>query len=608
MIRRLRLAGIFSKTRIKHQLYLIYTAVVVIPIVLIGTFLLLNNYHLMVDFREELLEADNRRVKNILFEITTQIYNISENIAFDETIQTFLGTEFTDPSSCTDAASRNMLLDNYHSTYTEIREIDVYTDNPTIVDCKQFHPADEEIVRQGWYQKAVSQSSIFWEGASWKDDYDNEYWELCLIRKIPLINSPYHAVLVIHISDDYLRMRLDSGEYISEISVDRGPVFYSSDRMKYGMEQTVEIDYEEPYLQTRDRIRQDGISCFVNLSALHTYRSESRLYISTIDPDGFRNIQNILWLCVLVLLLALLIPLIMIRFFTGYFADRVDVLRQEMHKASNQDYELIPIFQGNDELSEAFADLQVLVRNIKEQEAKVYEAQIKEKELLIEQQEMEFKVLASQINPHFLYNTLETIRMKAFRAGDREVATAVKLLGKSMRCVLENMGTSVTSLEKEIEHVDVYMMIQQLRFGNRILYEKKIEEGLELARYQILPLLLQPVVENAILHGMEETEEGGMIRLCVSGKISSGGQTDEDGRIGLLYIDVEDNGCGMPEEVLEKLRKDIEVRDMSRSKSIGLYNINQRIRQHYGNGYRVHIWSKPREGTRVRLVIPVEMI
>ncbi len=598
MFKRLRFTRIFSKAKIRKQLYLVYAAVVVVPVVLIGTFLLFNNYRMMVHYHEDLLEADNRRVKNILFEITTQIYNISESISFDSNIQSLLTTQFAAPSTCTLAISQNVLLDNYLSAYTEIRKIDVYTDNPTFVGAKQFHPANEEIERKEWYQKAVSQAGIFWEGMSWYDEYGNEYWELCLVRKIPLINSPYHAVLVIHVSDDYLRMRLDSGDYLSEISVDQGPVCYSSDRMKYGLRQPDVIDYEQPYFQRKGRIRQDGVQCFVNISALHTYQSDSRLYICTLDSNGYRNIRNILLLCGAVLLLALAIPLIMIHFFTAYFVERVGVLRQEMHKASNQDYELIPIFQGNDELSEAFADLKVMVKNIKEQESKVYEAQIKEQTLLIRQQEMEFKMLASQINPHFLYNTLETIRMKAFTAGDREVATAVKLLGKSMRYVLENVGTSFSTLEKELDHVDVYMMIQHLRFGDRILYERKVEEGLDLSAYQILPLLLQPVVENAIVHGMEEKEEGGLITLSV--------YTGTPDRTKLLFIDVEDNGCGMTEEVLGKLRRDIEDRDISRSKSIGLYNINQRLKLHYGDGYRIHIDARPQTGTIVRLMIPVE--
>ena len=599
MIKRLRFTRIFSRARIRQQLYIMYTAVVVIPVVLIGIFLLFHNYRMMVNYHEDLLESDNRRVKNILFEITTQIYNISENITFDDTIQSLLTTDHSSSDACRLAVSQNFLLDHYHSTYTEIQEIAVYTDNPTFADCKQFYCVNKDILEEEWYQKALSRAGIFWEGLFWQDEYGNEYWNLCLIRKVPLINSDYHAVLVIRISDDYLRMRLDSGEYINEISVDRGPVFYSSDRTKYGRMSYSEIDYAEPYFQMSDRIRWDGETCFIDISTLGTYQSDSRLYICTTDPGGYRNIENILWLCGAVLLLALVIPLIMIHFFTAYFVERVGVLRQEMHKASRQDYELIPMFQGKDELSEAFSDLQIMVKNIKEQEAKVYEAQIKEQELLINQQEMEFKMLASQINPHFLYNTLETIRMKAFTAGDREVATAVKLLGKSMRYVLGNVGTSYTTLEKELDHVDVYMMIQHLRFGDRIRYERKVEEGMDLSRYQILPLLLQPVVENAIVHGMEEKDEGGLISISVYTKTSDQKE--------ILYIDVEDNGCGMTEEILEKLRNEIEIRDMSRSKSIGLYNINQRINQHYGNGYRTHIYSEKQEGTLVRLVIPVKM-
>ena len=95
--------------------------------------------------------------------------------------------------------------------------------------------------------------------------------------------------------------------------------------------------------------------------------------------------------------------------------------------------------------------------------------------MLIRQQEIEFKMLASQINPHFLYNTLETIRMKALKVGDKEAATAIKLLGKSMRYVLENMGNTLTTLEEELNHVDEYISIQRLRFDDRVQYEKTIK-------------------------------------------------------------------------------------------------------------------------------------
>lgn len=593
-----KLTKIFNKATIKQQLYSMYTVVMVVPIVLIGVLLLVVNYRLMVDYHRDLLESDNLRVRNILFEITTQIYNISENISFEDTLQDALTDTFDTEDDFMEAVNRISILDAFEGNYTEISDITIYTDNPSISSYKQFVLADDEVQKETWYQKAIAQSGVFWEGMSWKDEYENEYWNLCLIRKIPLVKSPYHAVLVIRISDNYLRTRADSSEYVSMVSVDQGTIFYSSDRSQYGQEQLMPIDYEEPYYRYMGNASRNGTLSFVDVSTLHLYQSDSKIYICTFNEQAYKSIQHILYICLAIILLAIVIPGVMIHLFTTYFTDRVNVLRQEMHKASRQDYELISTFQGNDELSEAFADLQVMVQNIKEQEAKVYEAQINEKELLIQQQDMEFKMLASQINPHFLYNTLETIRMKAFTAGDREVATAIKLLGKSMRYVLENTGTSFTTLEKELNHVATYMKIQQLRFGDRIHYEQIVEEGLDLTKYQILPLLLQPVAENAIVHGLEEMESGGRIWLSVYKKQLEGKE--------LLFVDVTDNGCGMSEAVLEKLRKDIEIKDMSRSKSIGMYNINQRIKLNYGDSYRIHVYSEPQKGTTVRLMFPVD--
>lgn len=598
MNKKIRLASILNRVKIKRQLYIIYVAVMAVPIVLIGTFLLLYTYHQMVNYYTDLLKSDNHRVRNILFEFTTEVYNISKDIAFEDDIRKIVTGEFETWQDYIRAVDQHMALDRYVKTYGEISAIDIYTDNPALKEYKQFKQVDEEIENTVWYQRAISQSKVFWQEIPWEYGYRNRYWNLCLVRKIPLFDSPYNAVMVIHISNDYLRMRVDSDGYLSLLSVDKGPVFYSSDRERYGNALPVFVDYDEPYFQYTGLTKVDGEQCFANISTFHAYQSDSRIYICTLDGQGYANIRSILYMCGAVILSALVIPAVMIHFFTNYFTGRVGLLRQEMHKASNQDYELIPIFQGNDELSEAFSDLQIMVLNIKEQEAKVYEAQIKEQKLLIRQQEMEFKMLASQINPHFLYNTLETIRMKALKAGDREAATAIKLLGKAMRYVLENTGTSFTTLAEELNHVDEYMKIQELRFGDRIRYEKKLEEGLDLSQYHILPLLLQPIVENAILHGMEQMDEGGKINLSIYTKEMDGKQ--------LLLIDVDDNGCGMEKEALNQLRSDIETHDIGRSKSIGLYNINQRMKLYYGDGYRVHIYSEPGAGTRVRLVIPLE--
>ncbi len=598
MSKKIRFISIFNRATIRQQLYIIYAAVIVVPMLLLGTFLLLYTGRIMVDYYTDLLKSENHRVRNLLFELTTDTYNVSKDIVFDLGIRKILTENFDSTRDYMKAVDQNALLEQCAKNYTEFSAVEIYTDNPTISNYKQFVCMDEDVMNTIWYQEAISEPGIHWRAIPWEYGYHDEYWSLCLVRSIPLINSPYHAVLVIHLDENDLRLRVDNDEYLCTLSVDRGPVFYSSDRSRYGKAQPMPVDFEEPSFQYTGATEMDNKRYLINISTFYMFQSDSRIYVCTLDSQGYANIRRILYLCGIIIALNLVIPGVMIHFFTKHFAGRVNVLREEMHKASNQDYELISTFQGNDELSEAFDDLQIMVRNIKEQEARAYEAQLKEQKLLISQQEMEFKMLASQINPHFLYNTLETIRMKALKAGDKEAATAIKLLGKSMRYVLENMGTAMTTLEEELNHVEEYIAIQHLRFGDRIQYTKETEPGLDLKEYYLPPLLLQPVVENAIVHGLEEKDEDGRIAVSVYRKISEG--------MNLLIIDVEDNGCGMTEEVLGKLRTDIEIRDMSRSKSIGLYNINQRMKLHFGDGYRVHIYSEPPMGTRVRLMFPID--
>lgn len=587
-----RLPELMSKTKIKKQLYSIYMLAVFLPIVVLGSFLVWNTSSLLLNYHTDLMESDNLRVKTILFEITTQTYNISENLSLNAAFRNLLGKEYDNHSDFKTDAKDYQGVDNYMESYAEIDAIQIYTDNPTIPEYKQYIPVTENTAEMEWYQKAKNQSSAFWVPMHDTDKYGNEYWNLCLVRKIPLVNSDYNAVLVIKISDNYLKTRMESNEYSILAAVDRQGYFYSSIRDFYGKEQILDVDYTDEYYGYAGAIQMDGKKYLADISTMKLYRTDSNIYITTLNVHAYENIWNILSTCLLILVVALLLPGILIHFFTDYFTGRVNTLRAEMHKASNADYDIIPAFRGQDELSEAFTDLQTMVQMIKEKDSKMYEAMINEKELLNEQQVMEFKMLASQINPHFLYNTLETIRMKAFTAGDKEVANAIKLLGKSMRYVLENTGTVFTTLDRELSYIETYIMIQKLRFGDRVNYELQVMDGLLLEEYKILPLLLQPIVENAILHGLEDSDGSGKIIVDVS--------ADEEH----LLIEISDNGKGMTAEELEKVRMKITQKNPEMKTSIGLYNINERIKLCYGESYGIQMESILGEGTRVFLKLP----
>lgn len=590
------LRNLFAKlkpggTKIRRQMYGIYSLALLIPLSVMGVALLLSGIRMLNEHCIELLEADNRRVKTLLSEVTTQAYTLSDDIIYDQSLKRLLTQEYDAGTDFIAAVNNYGTLDTLVYNAPEIEGIYIYTDNPSVCQYKQFRPVTEEIASESWYSSALSNANAFWVSIS-EESYSNEKSNLCMIRRLALPGSDYSAVLAVKVSDSYIRSRIDSNSIVDVVSVNDQGIVYSSKRGWYGAPQVVQIDYSQDNFRFSGKAEVEDVRYFATVSTLHLYRTNSRLYICTLDDSGFSAIDGIMSSWILLLLLATLIPGLILGIFANYFARRVNLLREEMHKARSQDYNIISDFSGHDELTEAFEDLKVMVQDIKEKDAKMYEAELNEKELRNTQQIMEYKMLASQINPHYLYNTLETIRMKALTTGNREVADAVKILGKTLHYVQENTGTAFTTLKKELEHVENYLSIQKLRFGERINHKLQIQPDVDTESYCMLPLLLQPVVENAVVHGLESLDGIGRIVIDIT-------RTGDRLRIAVI-----DNGKGMSQSELETIRAMLEQETVDPRSSIALYNIHRRIRLCHGEGFGLKLESRLGEGTRVTLELP----
>ena len=162
---------------------------------------------------------------------------------------------------------------------------------------------------------------------------------------------------------------------------------------------------------------------------------------------------------ILIVVTGILISYIVISFFASHFSTRVNKLRSSMHSVSNEDYEMSDTLRGNDEIAAAYEELKKTAQLIKEQDSEVFQTKLDAERFATEQQMMEYKMLSSQINPHFLYNTLEALRMRAIAEKDRDVATGIKLLGKSLRYVLDNTGTVSVPLQQELDYIENYIRI-----------------------------------------------------------------------------------------------------------------------------------------------------
>lgn len=579
--------------KLRGQMYLVYVLALIVPLIIIGAILVYNADKTLNEYYMKLLETDNARVKSVFSQVTADAYNISDDLCYNSEQKDILSVNYKDSIEFVDYVNENSRMDSIVYTYTQINTIDVYCDNPTITNYKQYNKVTDEISQQKWYKQAMKNPNAFWTVIEEENAYGNAENNLALVRRMFLPDSEYAAVVVIRLGDTYIRSRIDS-ESIDAIALDDSGIVYSSKKSWYSQPLPVDVDYDNRYYSYSGIVEKDDVKYFANISTANLYMTNSKLYICTMNDGIYDDIKRIDYMLVMILGLAVLVPGVVLIVFTHIFTSRVYKLREQMHKASTRNYDMLEEFSGNDELTDAYEDLKNMVNDIKEQEAKMYKAELNEKELRNNQQIMEYKMLASQINPHYLYNTLETIRMKSLTMGNKEVADCIKILGKTLRYVLQNTGTTSTTLAKEIEHVENYLAIQKLRFGERINYSLCIEEGLETSKYVVLPLLLQPIVENAVVHGLENIDSKGQIDINISHN-----EFEE------LQITISDNGTGMKPEEFEKMQQKLKTPNLKLESSIGVYNICERIRLHYGEEYGLQLESEYGKGTKVILYLPV---
>jgi len=201
----------------------------------------------------------------------------------------------------------------------------------------------------------------------------------------------------------------------------------------------------------------------------------------------------------------------------------------------------------------------------------------------------EIEALQQQINPHFIYNTLEAIRMTAVINDDPEVGDMAQLLGKLLRYSIGS-GMETVTLNKELEHLEIYVKLLNFRYSQpfRIIYPDQPMNDMPMMK-----LLFQPIVENAVFHGLDETKPGMDIRITYSLQ-------------GTAHVfAIEDNGRGMSPEALQRLRNQLDEREPAeQGRGIGLRNVHERIKLRYGEAYGITVDSREGAGTKVAFRIP----
>ena len=217
----------------------------------------------------------------------------------------------------------------------------------------------------------------------------------------------------------------------------------------------------------------------------------------------------------------------------------------------------------------------------------------------LEKKKQELLALQSQINPHFFYNTLDTFRGSAIENGNIELSRMIAALSGMFKYSV-NYSDEMVTLNQEMNYLKKYIQIQQIRFPDRFTYTEEIRCDSGLLLSQPCPrFVLQPIVENAIRHGLEDVSKGGRIRLTMD-------MTERE-----ILMTVEDNGKGMSTETLLKMNERLAHPETAATQprgdgGVGMYNVNARIRMFCGEEWGLHVESTEGEGTQVSVRLPRE--
>ena len=582
--------NIINNMKIRTKLIISYLSIVIVTVLIVGVYLTSRMNNIVVENAIKEGRYNNNSVKSRMEEVLKLAINTSDMIYQDDNLHSMLKREYYNYGQVVSAYNEYTILSDYLKYYNEFNRVEMYVDNDTLLNATGIFKVTDEIRGSSWYNKAIDDKGII----TWlyKRDETTGNYSLSLVRSINSISRGHIGVLVISINPNYLANIVNDELYKTSILVD-GKVIYSND-LKVG--EIADLGGSEAeasyYYEINEEFNENGDHLILNTFKLDKSFNNIFQVLVNVPVDIITMESNtVIKKGILIIGIVIMSSLIVILYFSKNFSDRINILRSEMHKVVKGNFNIKKSMDGNDEISEVYDDLYIMMESINKLIDEVYIRKIQQEKLMVKQKEAEFKMLANQINPHFLYNTLETIRMRAFCSGDRELASIVKKLGKIMRRNLEVSNKNV-SFESELELVKNYLEIQGLRFKGKVEHEFNIE--IDSKKYNILPLLLQPIVENAFVHGLEGTKEKGKIVVSAF----------ED--LGYLLVEISDNGCGMSKERLEFINDNLGKTNKKENghQSIGMGNINERIKIFYGDEYGIHVFSELNVGTKVVLVLP----
>lgn len=524
-------------------------------------------------------------------DLTQEITALSNNLSFASPMEAFLSdsSRVTDPILSGNIAG---IISELESGDDFIDSMYIYTEKRIFDDYLFIRKTDVRFTDTIMYQYMNAHPS---EMIAWFPAMENPLYE-DTDETIPVVYRKmfgnHELYFVIQISQraiqDYLEQAYSTFDSIFMVDKGGNNILNYSSALEVGVLKEFEVyrgsidenaclqlDVDgETYLVSTSMIKESGWQVYVLRSI-------------TSMTERFRQLRLFL---IIENIIVILICLLLVLWIAKRLTSSLEYLANKMSRAVKEGYHTEYEYPYRDEVGTLAESYNFMIGEIRRHIQELEEEKDHVKEIQRQKRKMELLALQSQINPHFLYNTLNMITWQAVDMNAEEISVISSALGKYFRISLSR-GREIITVREEVEHVRSYLEIQKIRYETQLNYEIDIPE--DISSCQIVKLVLQPLVENALYHGIKVKEEGGTIRICAEVK--------ED-RIEFV---VEDNGAGIEPELLELLNTRLKSGIVDHETGYGIYNVNSRLRLYYGENYGLYLEKAKTKGLKSILSIPI---
>lgn len=573
---------------IRRKLLIIYILCVLIPMFV--------TYSLMVytvksnEKKEQRINIDHviDRVTYNLNGVIDECMMLSNHIIDDDKLNNIISTEYNSPLEYYDNYF-NLLNDTRIKDYynpQHIYRINVYVENDSIINSANIFKLTDEIKGREWYKQYIQNN----ENTTITVEYDkekkifvdsNSSRVISVVRKLDKYNDDKEKIVKIDINYNALLGNILNEQMDEKLYIVNEDKILLSNKEKY---------YPEENFKSINVINQNNILREESLK-LNESKNEWKIIFTEDKQLSMDYLKSTKKPFIALIIFNLILPTIVISLISNSLRNRVKLINTYLDKVKNEEFNVIDKVEGKDEIGSLIESYNLMVLKIKELIEVVFKEDAEKKLLQLAKKQSELKALQSQVNPHFMFNTLETIRMRSLIKKEEETAEIIEKLSMILRKTI-NWGDDNITIQEEMMFVKNYIDIQKYRFGEKLSYNFYIQE--ECNNFKIPKLSILTFVENSCVHGVQDSEDNTSINVSVFKDME------------YLYIEISDTGEGISKDMLNEIRRKIKEANFelfNESKSIGMFNAFIRMKMYFNNNIFFEIESKEKEGTDITLKI-----